>query len=290
MNLLLHYLNQPFPYIGYTWKKTILLISLYVSLLLLLFQPLVIDIPYKNFHLAGYGVVSFIVAGILHIICLNLFPAIFNEDSWTIKKHMIWFFFQLLFIGLALHYYALSYLPDHPGGYRGILLFESRAFIVGVFPFILNIVITYNIQLSKNLKETAEINLRLAQPLIASSQLDDEVCLFSESDKEFVRFRITDLFYIRSEGNYIQVYYTQNDKLQNYLLRSSLKKVESTLEKYSDIIKCHRCYLINANKVSHILGNSVGYRIQMEFSNSGIPVSRNYAKIVKEYIHTLHKS
>jgi hypothetical protein len=282
------YLNQPFPYPGSKWKLNIFLLSLFVSLFLLIFQPLAgYSIPFKNLILIGYGLISLITGAILHLIFLNLFPKIFDEDTWTIKKHLLWFAFQLFFIGIANHYYSLHFIPFHPRGIEGILLFEFRAFSLGIFPITMHVMLTYNYLLSKNLKEASQINQVIVNTP-NSKEVEKKVCLVADNEKDFLEFNIHELNIIESVGNYIQVYYCENGTFKSSLLRCSLKRAETELSAYSEILKCHRAFIVNLNNITYVKGSSQGYRLWFGQHDKEIPVSRNYAKLVKEELESLH--
>jgi len=70
-----------------------------------------------------------------------------------------------------------------------------------------------------------------------------------------------DLCYITSAGNYIQGFYKNRYDLKNILLRNILKQAEDQLKDNHFMIKCHRAFLINRNKVVHLKGNSQGLRL-----------------------------
>lgn len=282
------YLNQPFPYPGRKWKMNVLWLSMFVSIFLLIFQPIGISIPYKQLILIGYGVVGLFVGIILHLICLNLFPGIFEEETWTIKRHLLWFLIQLVFIGVANHYYTIQFLPSHPKGLEGILIFQLRAISLGIFPITLNVMLTHNILLTKNLKEATDINKHIAHPLLAN-QLNDTISFVADNEKDKVVVLLSELYFVESVGNYIQIYYFRNNVVKNILLRCSLKRAETISSNFFDIIKCHRAYLVNTRNVTFVKGNSQGYRLCFDNFDKEIPVARNFSKIVRDQIKAAHK-
>jgi hypothetical protein len=281
------YIQQPFPYPGANWNKDIIFLSLFVSLFLVVFQPININFEYKLIILAGYGLISYLTGAILHLFCLNLFPNYFKEETWTIKRHFIWYCVQFFFIGITNHVYSIHLIPFHPKGIEGLILFEFRAFSLGIPLIIIQVAVTYNYLLTKNLKEVIEINKKLLQPIKPDST-DDVIRLKSDNEKDTFEVIEKELLYIESVGNYIQIFYQKNGTTQNTLLRCSLKKAESYLANRSGITKCHRAYLVNLRYVTYVKGNSQGYKLFMNPSETEIPVARNYAKTIKEQIESLH--
>jgi|ERR1035437_913704 hypothetical protein len=282
------YLSQPFPSPRSKWKMNVFLLSLFVSTFLLVFQPLGFSFPYKNLILFGYGLVSFLTGAILHLIFLNFFPKIFEEDIWTIKKHLLWYAFQLFFIGITNHYYSTFFIPFHPKGIEGIMLFEFRAFSLGVLPVTIHVMLTYNYLLSKNLKEASEINEVIVNPLYGKDK-KVKICIIADNEKDILEFHIKELNIVEAVGNYIQVYYSENGIFKNSILRCSLKRAEIELRKYPEIVKCHRAYIVNLSNVTFVKGSSQGHRLWFGAHDKEIPVSRNYAKVVKEELEIIHK-
>jgi DNA-binding LytR/AlgR family response regulator len=282
-------LNQTFPSPDKNWSTTIFFMSLFVSLFLLVFQPINGDIPYKEIILAGYGLLSYITGAILHLFCLNIFPQYFNENKWTIKKHYYWFAIQFFFIGITNHIYSLYVLPFYQGGLEGLLSFELRAFSLGVFPVTIQVVITYNYLLTNNLKEITELNKRISFP-INPDKNEEPICLKADNNKDVLELPITKLYFIESVGNYIQVYYNHKGSITSTILRCSLKKAELVINNHPSIIKCHRAYLVNMQHVSNVKGNSQGYKLIMQQADKEIPVARNYSKLIKEQLELIHRN
>jgi len=88
------------------------------------------------------------------------------------------------------------------------------------------------------------------------------------------------LFYIESDTNYITIFYFCQGKLEKYLMRSSLRMV---LEQNTNdnLIRCHRSYIVNFEKVKLYKKDKDGGII--ELSNDSlppIPVSKSYIENV----------
>ena len=103
-----------------------------------------------------------------------------------------------------------------------------------------------------------------------------------KDDKGIVCFSIQmeSLFYIESDTNYITIFYANQGKLEKYLMRSSLKMV---LEQNADdnLVRCHRSYIVNFEKVKLYKKDKEGGTI--ELSNDAlpsIPVSKSYIENV----------
>ena len=85
------------------------------------------------------------------------------------------------------------------------------------------------------------------------------------------------LYYVESDDNYIKVWYDDNKgDLQTYMLRCRLKTVEESFAG-SDLIRCHRKFIVNMGKVKVL--QKVGATYEITLDNEAIapiPVTKTY--------------
>jgi len=97
-----------------------------------------------------------------------------------------------------------------------------------------------------------------------------EMLVFKD-DKGVVCFslQMDALYYIESDTNYITIFYSNQGKNEKYLMRSSLKMV---LEENANdnLVRCHRSYIVNFEKVKLYKKDKEGGVI--ELSNDLLPV------------------
>ena len=85
------------------------------------------------------------------------------------------------------------------------------------------------------------------------------------------------VMFIKSEENYVQIHYTDQGKTKKFILRSSMKALESALAKHG-FVRCHRSYFINPVYIKIVHRNSSGVivaELKQEHMES-IPISRKY--------------
>ena len=103
-------------------------------------------------------------------------------------------------------------------------------------------------------------------------------------DKGILKFSIKkeNLLYLESAENYISICYLNKDKVSKYLLRDTLKKVEESFAG-SDVVRCHRSYMVNFEKVKVIKRDKDGLKLELDApSVADIPVSKTYIKAVMQ--------
>ena len=108
--------------------------------------------------------------------------------------------------------------------------------------------------------------------------------VFSGGTKEMLEVDAHTLFYVEAEGNYIRVAYSSADKMQQKLVRATMKQAEEAVAACPFIVRCHRAFLVNIRTVVKVDGNSQGYRLRLEGCTEEVPVSRGYAKEIKTLI------
>lgn len=109
-------------------------------------------------------------------------------------------------------------------------------------------------------------------------KFEKKITLFDNSGVLKLSLNLSSLYYIESDDNYIMVWYTDSrGELKRYMLRCRLKTVEETF-KGSSLVRCHRKYIINMDKVKVLRKEKDGYELDLD--NDGIPpisITRTYA-------------
>lgn len=72
-----------------------------------------------------------------------------------------------------------------------------------------------------------------------------------------------DLLYIEAADNYVTVHYLHRDKLQKFMVRNALKNYEKQFLG-SNIIRCHRSYMVNLDKVKVIRKEKNGLHLELD--------------------------
>jgi len=97
-------------------------------------------------------------------------------------------------------------------------------------------------------------------------------------DKSVLKFSIKkeDLMYIESTENYVSICYLNKGKLAKYLLRDTMKRMEEIFNG-TEIVRCHRSYMVNFEKVKVIRKDKDSLKLELDSpSITDIPVSKTY--------------
>jgi len=93
------------------------------------------------------------------------------------------------------------------------------------------------------------------------------------------------VIFIKSEDNYVQIHYTDRNRVKKFILRSSMKALEEDLSKHG-LVRCHRSYFINPLFIKIVHRDDAGL-IVAELKQDGfesIPISRKYQEAISRLL------
>jgi DNA-binding LytR/AlgR family response regulator len=103
-------------------------------------------------------------------------------------------------------------------------------------------------------------------------------------DKSVLKFSVKkeSLLYLESTEYYISICYLNKGKISKYLLRDTMKKMEENFAG-TEIVRCHRSYMVNFEKVKVIRKDKDGLKLELDNpSVIDIPVSKTYVDNVMQ--------
>jgi DNA-binding LytR/AlgR family response regulator len=174
-------------------------------------------------------------------------------------------------------------LKNGVGSFLGMLL---ALIVIGVFPATFGVMLNYIVQLKKynqpiivHHHHTPEITLaeQVSENKVQNSAF---LKLIAENEKDSIELSPDSLYFIESSDNYSTVYFEKQGKLQKELLRSSLTRLESQISS-ENIVRCHRSFIVNLDKVEKVTGNAQGYKLHLKAPELLVPVARKYSEIVE---------
>jgi len=264
----------------------ILAIGLFISFFLVFFEPFGLSSfrnQYRIYFEIGFGIITSLTLLLNHFALPLIFRKVFNASKWTVIKQIKWQIWVLFSIGFANFLYS-SFFFHYANNFKAFYYYQFYTLSVGIIPIVVITILIQNRLLAENLKIANEYNNEFASKVNIQSE-EERICLMAENSKDKLEVNSSDLIYITSSGNYIQVYYKKEKELKSILLRNTLKQAEDQLKDHHFMIRCHRAFLVNRNKVVHVNGNSQGLRLILDCTDEQIPVSRNLSKSLMNKIN-----
>ena len=254
---------------------------------------LLVSIPFSHnaWFALGRGE-AFVLTIVFYIFVLALIVAsrvgmyaIRNSESFTVGKFFLWCAAEIIIVAIIYTFFTIE------GDRFGIIDLENMAvwrlvLSALVYSFI-SLGIPYLLAFQYFLIENQDNTIRLMSyegvvrdtPLAPSEE--QRITLFDNNGT--LKFSISpdNLYFIESDDNYIQVWYTESSgEMRKYMLRCRLKTVEDSFAG-SDLVRCHRKYIINIRKVRVLSSEKDGYSVELDSdSTPHLPVSKTYEQAV----------
>jgi DNA-binding LytR/AlgR family response regulator len=121
---------------------------------------------------------------------------------------------------------------------------------------------------------------RMADMQSFSSSTRNMIPFYDE--KSILKFSVKkeSLLFLEAAENYVSICYFDKGKVSKYMLRDTLKNMEGIFSG-TEIIRCHRSYIVNFDKVKVIRKDKEGLTLELDIpSGMDIPVSKTYVDSV----------
>lgn len=109
-----------------------------------------------------------------------------------------------------------------------------------------------------------------------------KITILDERGTGQLRLDVNTFLYAESDANYLNVVCLDGNEIERHRLRTAGKAFEDALSEFSEILRCHRAYLVNVSNVESFRGNSSKGEITFKGTSSlSVPVSRTYIADIK---------
>lgn len=286
LSMIVNWLKKPFPFIESLRDKLFIsfISGCVVLLFLVMFQPFGIDTVHENIYLylSGYGVITMGAVGLSLILLPMSLPGIFNYDKWNIGKNILLIIWVLVIITLFNYAYG-EYIVNRNyvdalihNDRTGLLSWIFMTFSVGIFPVLFIVYFAERQFLKRNQRIADEINKGIHKPAIDYEGM--RVTLESGINKSF-EISTSELICIQAEGgNYSTVYWQTGSDLSKELLRLTLLNFLKKVGPDKNIVRCHKSYIVNLDKVENVRGNARSLTLEIKGLDFEIPVSRSFPR------------
>lgn len=280
-------LHQPYPFNNHFKHnaKTIGLVGMSFVLLVLYFQPFGINFlksENDGYFVLGAGIMCVLSLLANNLILPGLMPQTFNTNNWTVLKEIIWniWLFSNLFVILILMAWNVNQKE-----LIALPIFRTGA--LALLPLILLNLINYNHTLKAKMVSVLDNSRRhfFGDEKIVPI-LHKDFLLVGENGKDHFNAVLSDILVFHSSGNYIEIFLLEKGVCRKKLFRQSFVFLEHQLEQNTEFAKCHRCWIVNLNRVKGISGNSKGYFLELDKLDFKIPVSRHFISSFKALTQT----
>lgn len=286
----MNFLNRPYVSDLSRKKRVIhaLTFGAFVFLFLLAFKPFGLEGfgAGITWLLLGYGVITCVVMLGLNVGIPFLFPGFFGEERWTTGREIIYTALNILAIGACNYLYTVAMISLAPG-MGAFMWFIGITLLVALFPTSIVVLLRERVDRATFSEQSNAItaSLRTATSMADRAMITLRSANVNDSDLALLPHN---LCFIKAADNYAEVWYTEGVALRKTLLRTTLKELEDALAEHPEMVRCHKSYLVNLDRIERVTGNAQGYRLQLRGVDQLVPVSRTNNATLRQRLADRH--
>lgn len=264
------------------WRGKLLLAifpGIFVALFLNIFQPFTVNNQDGSWLfsllIAGYGVLATLIILVTEFVIRPLIIRWLGMKEVGVWQDTFWYawHFVTVAIGMMLYRVFLCHGVLIWPPVTEVLTMLYRTFMIGFIPMILMV-------LGRKLYRQRT----LIQNLDSKIPVQGKVLLSGENGKEQLLLESSDLLFISSSDNYVEIHYQQKDRSKRMILRSTLTRMEALLETYPQIVRCHRSYIVNLDQITFFETKGKGLQLSLKANYESLPVSSKYKTAILQRI------
>lgn len=257
--------------------RLILFTSLFALVFINIYSPFGVD---KWFNLTNLQFLTYssliILAGVLVVVVSRIIMfQVCKRHIINIWEYLLWIFTEVFFMALFYALFEKLFLDDKRIFSDLVKLSARNTSLVLLLPYSIS-------WLYFSWRDKKEQIDRLADVQSFSANTRNMIPFYD--DKGVLKFSIKkeNLLYLESAENYVNICYLNKGTVSKYLLRDTLKKIEESFSG-TEIIRCHRSYMVNFDKVKVIRRDKDGLKLELDNPLViDLPVSKTYVNSVMQ--------
>jgi len=265
-------------------RKLFLRISFGIFLFILFFQPFPLDqFDFNNrlLIIAGLALIVFVIMALVRA----AFIWLGQYENETIQEPIVLSYLGG-FIILALTSLSFAFYLRFVGEVNITFYTMFKILLICLFPPV-------SLGLADEMKELKKQNDYLLsikenyQKEVRKYEHDvfnKSIIFSSENGTENLTVLLSNIVFIKSADNYIEIIYMESEILKKKLIRNTLKNIELQLKPYPNFIRCHRISIVNIHYIEKLNRKFDNYWLTIKGTDEQIPVSRQYLLKLKENI------
>lgn len=267
--------SQPFPEEESTsgYLKGSAGVGLLIFAILYFLRPLGIDQLEPNVlkYSVYAGLVTLVVSFVYDLFVFHVLKIARDKPTWTFGKWLVSAFLLMFFIGVG-NFGLMTFVLDLPVKLAHFAQAIGATLLIGMIPTFLIGAFYMGNALGRNRQVADEL-----KPLSSSQDKTSTTILISDqTGKEDFKISSDQLLCVESMQNYVSLTFMENGVPKQKVLRTTMHSLGDAFANTS-LVRCHRSYFVNRDKVIDISGNAQGLKLQLaDLPGQIIPVSRKY--------------
>ena len=282
---MLSFLEKPHPFIFN--KSSVLLPAVVTFFLFLFIGPFGVadmDLLYRLLLAALFGLdgalaVIITVGGLKMMVSKAAL-----EDHWTVGKEML-LIISVVFVICLINFGFFNFAgiaDQKPADLFIQVTLKTTA--ISVFPVVILVLFEQFMHKRKSLQEALEITERLHQKTTIENSGADKLNFYAENEKFEISLLSEKILTLKSEGNYVEIFYLNDQaEVKKKLIRNRLKALSEILPA-EQFFNSHKSYVLNKAHIESVEGNARNLNVTMSYLNFAIPVSRSKTKDFQKFL------
>lgn len=260
--------------------RLLLSISFGIFLFVLFFQPFPVsrfDFNNSLIFIAGFGAIIFLSMVIGRVVFLYIFQKQIELNEYLYS-------YLTGFIILSLSSVALVFYLKYVGQVNISFYISIKVICICLVPPIC-LRIYDEIMDLRQINENHIIEKKIIQKQIDSLQegnLNQSITFLSDNASEVITLQISEVVFIRSADNYVEIVYKTGDVIKKKLIRNTLRNIEQQTKPYAIFIRCHRICIVNIQFIEKLTKSYHNHQLVIRGYPEEIPVSRQYLLHLRE--------
>ncbi len=216
-----------------------------------------------------------ILTGVLVVVMsrIILYQVTIRIGRITLIQYFVWIAVEIFCMSMFYALYERIFLADTRSFLAAYKVSIQNTTLVLLLPYSISWLYFSWIDKNKILQQLKEGSTALVE--------NREMIVFND-EKGTMRLSIkfSDLLYLQAADNYVNIVYINKENQAKYMLRSSLKLIEDDHAEFP-LVRCHRSYIVNFEKVKIIRREKDGLHIELDAPLPvDLPVSKTYLEEV----------
>lgn len=262
--------------------RLFLSITFGVFLFVLFFQPFPfeqLDFNNRLLFVAGLGAIVFVFMVVVRV---GLHSFLLKNQYK--KSEPFLFSYLSAFLILVLSSVAMAFYLRYVGhvGITFYVMFKV-VFICLVPPVVLRLYDDFHELKKQNELLKGEQESFLSKIEEYKEDYQNRMVEFSSEYKEDnFSVLVSDVVFIKSADNYVEIIFREGNAFKKKLIRNTLKNIEQQIKPYSNFVRCHRTSIVNTYLVEKMNKKFNNYFLTIKGYDVQVPVSRQYLQKFKE--------
>ena len=258
----------------------ILFTAFFALLFINLFQPFGSRNWYPNITDFNYFFFSslIILTGMLVVVISRIMMHFYSrKNAITYLNYSVWILAEVFAMSL---FYALfsKFVPEGSENRDFMQILQNAIFntsLVLLLPYGISLLYFSWKEKSKLLEEQQE------NSPVTEIPRKRRIAFPDEKGEIKITVELNHLVFIESADNYATLHYINKERLSRFPIRNSLKWFEQHLIEDTQLVRCHRSYIINLDRVKVLKKTKEGIFMELDLPQlADIPVSKTYYESV----------